>query len=102
MLRLNFLIDQKKLIHDDDTWDFLEKSLLRSLKNLNLEFNVNKGEGAFYGPKIEFVLVDAIGENGNVEHCSRFKFTSRLGANFIDKDGSKKHPVMLHRAFFGS
>ena len=77
--------------------------MLSSLKKLNLEFDVNKGEGAFYGPKVEFVLVDAIGREWQ---CGTLQvdlnLPPRLGANFIDKDGSKKHPVMLHRAFFGS
>ena len=102
-VKIKFSDRPKKRIGDDDTWDFLEKSLLSSLKNLNLEFNVNKGEGAFYGPKIEFVLVDAIGREWQ---CGTLQvdlnLPPRLGANFIDKDGSKKHPVMLHRAFFGS
>ncbi len=102
-VKIKFADRPKKRIGDDDTWDFLEKSLLSSLKNLNLEFNVNKGEGAFYGPKIEFILVDAIGREWQ---CGTLQvdlnLPPRLGANFIDKDGSKKHPVMLHRAFFGS
>jgi threonyl-tRNA synthetase len=102
-VKIKFSDRPKKRIGDDDTWDFLEKSLLGSLKKLNLEFNVNKGEGAFYGPKIEFVLVDAIGREWQ---CGTLQvdlnLPPRLGANFIDKDGSKKHPVMLHRAFFGS
>ena len=91
-VKIKFSDRPKKRIGDDDTWDFLEKSLLSSLKNLNLEFNVNKGEGAFYGPKIEFVLVDAIGREWQ---CGTLQvdlnLPPRLGANFIDKDGSKKH-----------
>ncbi|MAZ46870.1 MAG: threonine--tRNA ligase [Rickettsiales bacterium] len=102
-VKIKFSDRPEKRIGDDDTWDFLEKSLLSSLKKLNLKFNVNKGEGAFYGPKIEFVLVDAIGREWQ---CGTLQvdlnLPPRLGANFIDKDGSKKHPVMLHRAFFGS
>jgi threonyl-tRNA synthetase len=102
-VKIKFSDRPKKRIGDDDTWDFLEKSLLSSLKNLKLEFSISKGEGAFYGPKIEFVLVDAIGREWQ---CGTLQvdlnLPPRLGANFIDKDGSKKHPVMLHRAFFGS
>jgi len=102
-VKIKFSDRPKKRIGDNDTWDFLENSLLSSLKKLNLEFNINKGEGAFYGPKIEFVLVDAIGREWQ---CGTLQvdlnLPPRLGANFIDKDGSKKHPVMLHRAFFGS
>ncbi len=102
-VKIKFSDRPKKRIGDDDTWDFLENSLLSSLKKLNLEYDINKGEGAFYGPKIEFVLVDAIGREWQ---CGTLQvdlnLPPRLGANFVDKDGSKKHPVMLHRAFFGS
>jgi threonyl-tRNA synthetase len=102
-VKIKFSDRPTKRIGDDNTWDFLENSLLSSLKKLNLEFDVNKGEGAFYGPKVEFVLVDAIGREWQ---CGTLQvdlnLPPRLGANFIDKDGSKKHPVMLHRAFFGS
>ena len=102
-VKIKFSDRPTKRIGDNDTWDFLETSLLSSLKKLNLEFEVNKGDGAFYGPKIEFVLVDAIGREWQ---CGTLQvdlnLPPRLGANFIDKDGSKKHPVMLHRAFFGS
>ena len=102
-VKIKFSDRPTKRIGDDNTWDFLEKSLLSSLKKLNLKFDVNKGEGAFYGPKVEFVLVDAIGREWQ---CGTLQvdlnLPPRLGANFIDKDGSKKHPVMLHRAFFGS
>ena len=68
-----------------------------------LEYSVNKGEGAFYGPKIEFVLRDAIGRDWQ---CGTLQvdlnLPGRLGAKFVDKDGSKRVPVMLHRALFGS
>ena len=92
-----------KRIGDDKTWDFLEKSLLKSLQNLNLEYDINEGEGAFYGPKIEFVLVDAIGRDwqcGTIQ--VDLNLPPRLSANYVDKDGAKRHPVMIHRAFFGS
>ena len=68
-----------------------------------LEYSINKGEGAFYGPKIEFVLRDAIGRDWQ---CGTLQvdlnLPERLGASYVDKDGSKKIPVMLHRALFGS
>ncbi len=92
-----------KRIGDDKTWDFLEKSLLKSLQKLDLEYDINEGEGAFYGPKIEFVLVDAIGRDwqcGTIQ--VDLNLPPRLSANYVDKDGGKKHPVMIHRAFFGS
>ena len=78
-------------------------SSLEALIASKLEYSVNKGEGAFYGPKIEFVLRDAIGRDWQ---CGTLQvdlnLPGRLGASFVDKDGSKKVPVMLHRALFGS
>ena len=77
--------------------------MLRAVKATKLEYSVNKGEGAFYGPKIEFILRDAIGRDWQ---CGTLQvdlnLPGRLGATFVDKDGSKKIPVMLHRALFGS
>ena len=77
--------------------------MLEAIKASKLEYSVNKGEGAFYGPKIEFVLRDAIGRDWQ---CGTLQvdlnLPGRLGASFVDKDGSKKVPVMLHRALFGS
>ena len=90
-------------VGDDAVWDKSEKALLKAIKETGLEYTVNKGEGAFYGPKIEFVLRDAIGRDWQ---CGTLQvdlnLPNRLGATFIDKDGSKKVPVMLHRALFGS
>ena len=90
-------------VGDDAVWDKSEKALLEAIKETGLEYKVNKGEGAFYGPKIEFVLRDAIGRDWQ---CGTLQvdlnLPNRLGATFIDKDGSKKVPVMLHRALFGS
>ena len=74
-----------------------------AVKASNLEYKINKGEGAFYGPKIEFVLRDAIGRDWQ---CGTLQvdlnLPGRLDASFVDKDGTKKVPVMLHRALFGS
>ncbi len=93
----------EKRVGDDNIWDKSEKALLAAIKKTNLEYETNKGEGAFYGPKIEFVLRDAIGRDWQ---CGTLQvdlnLPSRLGATFVDKDGSKKPPVMLHRALFGS
>ena len=92
-----------KRVGDDKVWDKSESALLEAIKKTNLEYSVNKGEGAFYGPKIEFVLRDAIGRDWQ---CGTLQvdlnLPERLGASYIDKDGSKKIPVMLHRALFGS
>jgi len=90
-------------VGEDKVWDKAEASLLEAVKATKLEYSINKGEGAFYGPKIEFVLRDAIGRDwqcGTVQ--VDLNLPGRLDATYVDKDGSKKVPVMLHRALFGS
>jgi threonyl-tRNA synthetase len=93
----------EKRVGDDSVWDKSEAALLEAIKQSKLEYTINKGEGAFYGPKIEFVLRDAIGRDWQ---CGTLQvdlnLPRRLGATFVDKDGTKKVPVMLHRALFGS
>ena len=90
-------------VGDDEVWDKSEAALLEAIKATKLEYSINKGEGAFYGPKIEFVLRDAIGRDWQ---CGTLQvdlnLPGRLGASFVDSDGNKKVPVMLHRALFGS
>ena len=90
-------------VGDDIIWDKSEAALLTAIKKSNLEYTINKGEGAFYGPKIEFVLRDAIGRDWQ---CGTLQvdlnLPGRLGASYVAKDGNKKIPVMLHRALFGS
>ena len=90
-------------VGDDKVWDKAEASLLEAVKASKLEYSINKGEGAFYGPKIEFVLRDAIGRDWQ---CGTLQvdlnLPARLDASYVDKDGTKKVPVMLHRALFGS
>jgi Threonyl-tRNA synthetase len=90
-------------VGDDAVWDKAEDALLKAIKETKLEYSINKGEGAFYGPKIEFVLRDAIGRDWQ---CGTLQvdlnLPNRLGASFVDKDGTKKVPVMIHRALFGS
>ena len=93
----------EKRVGEDSVWDKSEAALLEAIKQSKLEYTINKGEGAFYGPKIEFVLRDAIGRDWQ---CGTLQvdlnLPNRLGATFVDKDGTKKVPVMLHRALFGS
>ena len=93
----------EKRVGDDKIWDKSESALLEAVKKSKLQYEINKGEGAFYGPKIEFVLRDAIGRDWQ---CGTLQvdlnLPSRLGASYVDKDGTKKIPVMLHRALFGS
>ena len=93
----------EKRVGEDSIWDKSEAALLTAIKKSKLEYTINKGEGAFYGPKIEFVLRDAIGRDWQ---CGTLQvdlnLPERLGASYVSKDGSKKVPVMLHRALFGS
>ena len=90
-------------VGEDDVWDKAEEALLRAIKASKLEYTINKGEGAFYGPKIEFVLRDAIGRDWQCGTLQvDFNLPGRLGASYVSKDGTKKVPVMLHRALFGS
>ena len=93
----------KVRVGEDEVWDKSEDALQKAIKKTGLEYSINKGEGAFYGPKIEFVLRDAIGRDWQ---CGTLQvdlnLPGRLGANYVDKDGAKKVPVMLHRALFGS
>ena len=90
-------------VGEDEIWDKAEASLLKAVRASKLEYSINKGEGAFYGPKIEFVLRDAIGRDWQCGTLQvDFNLPGRLGASYVDKDGTKKIPVMLHRALFGS
>jgi len=93
----------EKRVGDDAIWDSAESALLEAVKISKLKYEINKGEGAFYVPKIEFVLRDAIGRDWQ---CGTLQvdlnLPSRLGATYISSDGTKKVPVMLHRALFGS
>ena len=87
----------------DDTWDRAEEALKAAAVASGLAFTLNPGEGAFYGPKLEFVLRDAIGRDwqcGTLQ-CD-FILPERLGAHYVDASGDKVHPVMLHRAILGS
>lgn len=88
---------------DDATWDIVEAALIESLRNLNLDYQLNPGEGAFYGPKLEFVLRDAIGRDWQ---CGTLQvdmnLPSRFSLDYVDESGDRKAPVMLHRALFGS
>lgn len=93
----------EKRIGSDETWDILEQSLGDACKAAGYDFEVLPGEGAFYGPKLEFTLTDAIGRNWQ---CGTLQVDTnmpeRLGATYIGQDGDKHMPVMLHRATLGS
>ena len=93
----------EKRVGSDDIWDKSEKALREAMEATGLEYSLNPGEGAFYGPKLEFVLRDAIGREWQ---CGTLQvdlnMPERLGGNYVSNDGTKKNPVMLHRALFGS
>ena len=93
----------EKRVGDDETWDKAEKALSDALDELGVEWEELPGEGAFYGPKIEYSLKDCL---GRVWQCGTmqvdFSMPGRLGAEYVAEDGSKQTPVMLHRAILGS
>ena len=87
----------------DEVWDRAEAALLSATRKAGIEPELNPGEGAFYGPKLEFVLTDAIGRDWQCgTHQVDFVLPERLDATFIGADGAKHRPVMLHRATLGS
>ncbi len=87
----------------DEVWDKAEAALLSATRAAGIEPELNPGEGAFYGPKLEFVLTDAIGRDWQCgTHQVDFVLPERLDANYIGEDGAKHRPVMLHRATLGS
>jgi threonyl-tRNA synthetase len=93
----------EKRVGSDETWDQAEKALAAALTQNNLAFDVQPGEGAFYGPKIEFTLKDSLGRLWQVGTIQLdFNLPVRLGAEYVAEDNSRKHPVMLHRAIVGS
>ena len=87
----------------DETWDKAEKALVDAIEATGLHYELNPGEGAFYGPKLEFVLTDAIGREWQCgTHQVDFVMPERLDASYVGEDGQKHRPVMLHRAILGS
>ncbi|HZX87227.1 MAG TPA: threonine--tRNA ligase, partial [Reyranella sp.] len=87
----------------DAIWDQAEGALQSASKAAGVDLILNPGEGAFYGPKLEFVLRDAIGRDWQCGTLQvDFMLPERLGASYVAEDGSRKVPVMLHRAIFGS
>ena len=90
-------------VGSDETWDKSEKALEDAIKNLGYPYRVDEGDGAFYGPKLDFVLTDAIGREWQ---CGTFQLdfnlAERLNAQYVGEDGKKHYPVMIHRAVLGS
>jgi threonyl-tRNA synthetase len=102
-VRIKFSDRPPKRVGDDAVWDKAEVALKQAATAAGIEYGLNPGEGAFYGPKLEFVLRDAIGRDWQ---CGTLQvdlnLPGRLGAHYIDEHSQKQTPVMLHRAIFGS
>src|SRR5580692_11816118 len=102
-VRIKYADRPPKRVGSDDIWDRAEAALQAASKAAGIEYSLNQGEGAFYGPKLEFVLRDAIGrdwQRGTLQ--VDFNMPGRLGAYYIDEHSAKRTPVMVHRAIFGS
>jgi threonyl-tRNA synthetase len=102
-VRIKFSDRPAKRVGSDDIWDKAEAALQQAARVAGIDYTLNPGEGAFYGPKLEFVLRDAIGRDWQ---CGTLQvdlnLPGRLGAHYIDEHSQKQTPVMLHRAIFGS
>jgi threonyl-tRNA synthetase len=102
-VRIKFADRPEVRVGEDEVWDQAESALLKALEAAHLDYTHNPGEGAFYGPKLEFVLRDAIGRDWQ---CGTLQvdlnMPGRLSATYVGEDGNKHTPVMLHRAIFGS
>jgi threonyl-tRNA synthetase len=102
-VRIKFSDRPPKRVGSDEVWDRAEKALQAASQAAGIEYTLNPGEGAFYGPKLEFVLRDAIGRDWQCGTLQvDFNMPGRLGAYYIDEHSQKRIPVMLHRAMFGS
>ena len=102
-VRIKFSDRPEARIGDDEVWDKSEAALKHALEATGLPYTVNPGEGAFYGPKLEFVLRDAIGRDWQCGTLQvDFNLPERFETNYIGEDGERHRPVMLHRALFGS
>ncbi len=102
-VRIKFSDRPDARIGDDAVWDKSEAALMHALEATGLPYGVNPGEGAFYGPKLEFVLRDAIGRDWQCGTLQvDFNLPERFDAGYIGEDGERRRPVMLHRALFGS
>src|SRR5450631_225524 len=102
-VRIKFSDRPAKRVGSDDVWDKAEAALRQASEAARIETTLNPGEGAFYGPKLEFVLRDAIGRDWQCGTLQvDFNLPVRLGASYVGEDSQKHTPVMLHRAMFGS
>ena len=102
-IKVKFSDRPEKRVGSDEVWDLAEKSLMEAADAAALSYTLNKGEGAFYGPKLEFVLKDCLGRDWQCGTLQvDFNLPERFGIHYIDKNGERKTPVMIHRAIVGS
>lgn len=102
-VKVKFSTRPEKRAGSDETWDRAEAALEDAVKAAGLDYELNPGEGAFYGPKLEFTLVDAIGREWQCGTLQvDFILPERLDASYVASDGSRKRPVMIHRAILGT
>ncbi|MBV8742437.1 MAG: threonine--tRNA ligase, partial [Sinobacteraceae bacterium] len=102
-VRVKFADRPPKRVGSDEVWDKAETALKAASRAAGIEYTENPGEDAFYGPKLEFVLRDAIGRDWQCGTLQvDFNMPGRLGAQYVDEHSTKRTPVMLHRAIFGS
>ena len=102
---VKFSTRPEQRVGDDATWDRAEKALADACVDAGLKYEIAEGEGAFYGPKLEFTLIDALGREwqcGTIQLDYQLPSAERLNAEYIGDDNNKHHPVMLHRAVLGS
>ena len=102
-IRVELSTRPEKSIGTDEQWQKAEDGLKKALKAKNMEYKENKGDGAFYGPKIDFHVKDALGRSWQMGTIQLdFAMAERLDATYINESGKKKHPIMIHRAILGS
>ena len=104
-IQIKFSTRPEQRVGSDEVWDLAETALEQTLKNANLDYKLQPGEGAFYGPKIEFQLKDCIGrvwQCGTIQLDFSMTQAERLNAVYVGSDNEKHHPVMIHRAILGS
>jgi threonyl-tRNA synthetase len=102
-IRVELSTRPPKSIGSDEQWNKAEEGLKGALSEKKIEFKINEGDGAFYGPKIDFQIKDSLGRSWQLGTIQLdFAMAERLGTNYIDAEGKKKHPVMIHRAILGS
>lgn len=101
--RIKLSTRPEDFIGDVETWNRAEAALARALERLNLPYTINEGDGAFYGPKLDFDVTDALGRSWQCATVQLdFQFPQRFDLTYVDQDGKEKRPVMIHRAILGT